>query len=56
MTIVVLFLGLLRIWNPQLAHVGPLVFGIGVRREAKPRRTLEIASKISGTERFQDQE
>jgi hypothetical protein len=56
-TVVVLFFGLLLCsWDPQLAHEGPLVFGVGVPREGKPRRTLGAASKIRGTGRFQEQE
>jgi hypothetical protein len=55
-TVVDLFLGLLRVWNPQLAHVGPLVFGKGIHREAKTRRMFGAAPKIGRTARFQDQE
>jgi hypothetical protein len=55
-TVVVLILGLLHGGNPQLAQVAPLVFGKRVCHKAKTRRTFGAAPKLSGTERFQDQE
>jgi hypothetical protein len=55
-TVVILFLGLLRSRNSQLTNMSPLVFGVRVRRKPKTRRTFGAAPKVSGTEKFQDQE